>query len=199
VPSNSAFYTYIQWLACHGIVGGYTNGTFRPGNNATRAQFTKMIVLGIGWPLATPATNSFEDMLPGSTFFSYVETAFSHGIIGGYACGGLGEPCDQQHRPYFRPSNNITRGQLTKLLNLARGWALYVPSSPTFADVLASNTFFQYIETTAHKGIAGGYPCGGPGEPCDSENRPYFRPGNDGTRGQLSKMLYITLDLHQTP
>ena len=90
-------------------------------------------------------------------------------------------------------------GQLTKLLNLARGWALYTPSSPTFADVPTSNTFFQYIETTAHRGIATGYPCGGPGEPCDSQQRPYFRPGNNGTRGQLSKMLYITLDLHQTP
>jgi hypothetical protein len=199
VPPSNTFYTYIQWLACNSIVGGYPDGTFRPGNNATRAQFTKMVTLGIGWSLLNPPSGSFEDVLPGSTFYSYIETAFSHGIINGYPCGGAGEPCDAQHRPYFRPNNNITRGQLTKLLNLARGWALYTPVSPTFADVPATNTFFQYIETTAHRGIASGYPCGGVGEPCDAQHRPYFRPNNNGTRGQLSKMLYITLDLPQNP
>ncbi|HEV7237271.1 MAG TPA: S-layer homology domain-containing protein [Ktedonobacteraceae bacterium] len=82
---------------------------------------------------------------------------------------------------------------------LARGWALYTPPSPTFADVPASSTFYTYIETVANKGIASGYPCGGPGEQCDPQHRPYFRPGNNATRGQISKMLYITLDLHQSP
>jgi hypothetical protein len=38
-----------------------------------------------------------------------------------------------------------------------------------------------------------GYPCGGPNEPCDGQNRPYFRPGNNATRAQLSKMLALAL------
>jgi hypothetical protein len=199
VPSNSTFFTYIHWLACEAVVNGYSDGSFRPNNNATRAQFAKMIVLGVGWPLANPSNNTFHDVPVGSTFYSYVETAFGHGIINGYACGGSGESCDPQNRPYFRPNNNVTRGQLSKLLMLARGWALYTPASPTFADVPASSTFYTYIETVAHKGIASGYPCGGPNESCDPQHRPYFRPGNNATRGQISKMLYITLDLHQSP
>ena len=32
-------------------------------------------------------------------------------------------------------------------------------------------------------------PAAGPGEPCDSQNRPYFRPFANVTRGQLSKIV----------
>jgi hypothetical protein len=49
------------------------------------------------------------------------------------------------------------------------------------------------MEQLATKGIISGYPCGGPGEPCDEQNRPYFRPGDTATRGQISKMVYLTL------
>jgi hypothetical protein len=38
-----------------------------------------------------------------------------------------------------------------------------------------------------------GYPCGSPGEPCGQPARPYFRPGNNAIRGQVSKMLYLTI------
>jgi hypothetical protein len=34
-----------------------------------------------------------------------------------------------------------------------------------------------------------GYPCGGPGEPCDAENRPYYRPGGLVTRQQMAKFI----------
>jgi hypothetical protein len=43
-----------------------------------------------------------------------------------------------------------------------------------------------------------GYPCGGTNpqtgqaEPCDSANRPYFRPGNLATRAQASKRVANT-------
>jgi hypothetical protein len=33
-----------------------------------------------------------------------------------------------------------------------------------------------------------GYRCGSPGEPCNN-NRPYFRPGANATRGQTSKIV----------
>jgi hypothetical protein len=56
---------------------------------------------------------------------------------------------------------------------------------PTFRDVPANDTFYQYIETAAHEGIVSGYTCGGPGEPCPGA---YFRPYNLVTRAQLSKI-----------
>jgi hypothetical protein len=38
------------------------------------------------------------------------------GLINGYPCGGEGEPCDPLNLPYFRPGNNITRGQAAKIV-----------------------------------------------------------------------------------
>jgi hypothetical protein len=38
-------------------------------------------------------------------------------VIGGYACGGEGVPCiPPLNRPYFRPYNNVTRGQASKIV-----------------------------------------------------------------------------------
>jgi hypothetical protein len=101
----------------------------------------------------------------------------------------VGEPCiAPDNRPYFRPNNQITRGQLAKIVSGAAGWT-ETPTGQTFEDVAPSSTFYLWIERMASHGIIGGYPCGGVGEPCIApDNRPYFRPNNNATRGQMSKV-----------
>ena len=49
--------------------------------------------------------------------------------------------------------------------------------------------FHDYIGRLASRGIMSGYLCGGQGEPCEENNLPYFRPGNNATRGQTSKIV----------
>ena len=51
---------------------------------------------------ATRAT--FNDVPVGSTFFSYIETAYRKGILSGYNDGS------------FRPGANAVRGQLSKIV-----------------------------------------------------------------------------------
>ncbi|HEX8219737.1 MAG TPA: S-layer homology domain-containing protein [Chloroflexia bacterium] len=58
-----------------------------------------------------------------------------------------------------------------------------------FDDVPATNTFFPYVRCLACRGIVSGYPCGGPGEPCNSPESLYFRAGFNITRGQIAKMV----------
>jgi hypothetical protein len=194
VPYLYWAYDYVDYLASRNIVGGYSDNTFRPGNPATRGQFSKMDTLGMNWTLLNPPSASFSDVPVGSTFYQYVETAYSHAVISGYACGGINEPCDPQNRPYFRQNTNITRAQIAKIIVASKSWPLLNPSQATFTDIPVGSTFYQYIETAVAKGIIGGYPCGSPGEPCDPQNRPYFRPGNNATRAQLSKMLALALE-----
>jgi hypothetical protein len=43
VPRDNPFYTHIETAACHGIISGYADGTFRWSNNATRGQIAKMV------------------------------------------------------------------------------------------------------------------------------------------------------------
>lgn len=58
-----------------------------------------------------------------------------------------------------------------------------------FEDVPLGHPFHDYIGRLASRGIMSGYPCGGQGEPCEENNLPYFRPGNNATRGQTSKIV----------
>jgi hypothetical protein len=130
---------------------------------------------------------------PTHPFHATIAWAACQGIVSGYTCGGVGEPCDGQNRPYFRPAANVTRGQLTKLIVLGLGWSIQAPPTPSFGDVPAGHPFYPFIETAFAHGTISGYDCGGPGEPCDGQNRPYFRAGNAATRGQISKILYQAL------
>lgn len=43
VDPTSPFYIYIETAVCRGVVSGYSDGTFRPGNNAIRAQIAKIV------------------------------------------------------------------------------------------------------------------------------------------------------------
>ncbi len=47
---------------------------------------------------------------------------------------------------------------------------------------------YEFIQRLATRNVMSGYPCGGPGELCIT-GIPYFRPGNDVTRGQSSKIV----------
>jgi hypothetical protein len=202
VPNNYWAVDYINRLAMRNIVGGTfqsdTTVNFTPANTASRAQLSKIVVLAAGWTLLNPSSATFADVAPGSTFYEYVETAASHGVISGYACGGAGEPCDPQGRNYFRPNSHVTRGQTAKMVSISRGWTIITPATPTFEDVPYDGTpgaLYSYIETAVSKGIISGYACGGAGEPCDPQQRPYYRPGNSVTRAQLSKMVSTALDV----
>ena len=192
VGPNDYFYAAVRYLVCQGVVMGYPDGTFRPYNLTKRGQLAKMVALGFGYPLLNPTTPTFADVLPGSTFYPYIETLASqpNPLITGYPCGGVGEPCPGQ---YFRPNSNVTRGQLSKILVLGKGWVLANPATATFADVPPGDTFYTYVETAFAHGMISGYPCGGVGEPCGQPARPYFRPANNAIRGQVSKMLYLTV------
>ena len=98
----------METAAAQGLVSGYADGTFRPGNPVTRGQLSKVVVIGavrvLGWSVINPANPTFSDVPYGSTFYRYVETASYHHIIGGYADGT------------FRPGNPATRGQIAKIV-----------------------------------------------------------------------------------
>ena len=62
----------------------------------------------------TPHAGRFEDVPPSHPFAFFVECMGGRGIISGYQCGGLGEPCGAENKPYVRPGANVTRGQAAK-------------------------------------------------------------------------------------
>lgn len=63
------------------------------------------------------------------------------------------------------------------------------PITPCFTDVPSGNPFAGYIDRIYQEDLVTGYACGGPGEPCDAESRPYYRVGASVTRGQMAKFV----------
>jgi hypothetical protein len=70
--------------------------------------------------VSCPDGQCFTDVPPGNTFYTFINSLYIDDIISGYPCGGPGEPCDGQHRPYYRPGNNVTRGQMSKFVDNGR-------------------------------------------------------------------------------
>ena len=140
-------------------------------------------------------TQTYEDVVPNSTFWLYIERLSMYGIMQGYPCGGAGEPCGPNNLPYFRPNANATRGQIAKIVSNGAGFNDTFPTgTQSFEDVPEGSTFWIYVERLLlnRPDVMSGYPCGGAGEPCGPGNRPYFRPGNTATRGQLTKIVSNT-------
>ncbi len=130
VPPDNTFFPYVQRLTQRGVMSGYPCGTvpeeqciapanrpyFRPNAEATRGQISKIVANAaeIG---GTPTGQTFEDVPPTHTFYLFIERLASMGVMGGYPCGGEGEPCNPPgNRPYFRPFANATRGQTSKIV-----------------------------------------------------------------------------------
>ena len=169
VHPTDYFYAAVRYLYCSGAISGYADNTFRPFANVTRAQLSKIVVLAQGWAINTQGGPHFTDVPASNPFYSFVETAYNREIISGYA-GST-----------FRPYNDVTRAQLSKIIVLAQGWPIDIGGGPHFTDVPGGDTFYGYIETAYNHGIVSGYADG------------TFRPGNPATRGQISKIVYAAL------
>ena len=142
-------------------------------------------------PTITPVTCTvlFSDVPATNTFYASIRCLACRGIISGYSDGT------------FRPNNEVTRGQLAKIVSNSAGYT-ESPDPQIFEDVSPSNTFYQWINRLARRGHMSGYPCGGVGEPCVS-GMPYFRPFANATRGQTSKIVsnaagYSEIPVEQT-
>lgn len=90
------------------INGGVSSPCILPKSSVSRQQFAKMIVNTYNtWNLVTPGTATFSDVPVNSPLYTYVETAYSRGIISGYGnpkCSNLGLAA-----PCFLPNDPISR------------------------------------------------------------------------------------------
>ncbi|HEY3373696.1 MAG TPA: S-layer homology domain-containing protein [Candidatus Aquicultor sp.] len=106
VLNNAWYTTYITELVSINVISGYNDGTFKPDEDITRAEFAKMICLATGWD-AKATRMSFRDVTQGHRACTYIESAKAHGVITGYP--------DRT----FKPNNSATRAEVSKIIALA--------------------------------------------------------------------------------
>lgn len=97
----------INRLSQQNIIGGYADGTFRPHNTITRAEFATTLVKALNLQLNTSAYagSGFNDVPSNHWAAPYIETVKAQGIISGYP-GNV-----------FMPNKNITRAEVVTILS----------------------------------------------------------------------------------
>ena len=87
-----------------GLVYGYGDGTFRPDEQVTRAQFAAMLNRALGLSGAQSAQSDFSDVYETDWHYADVQCAFAQGYMRGYTGGS------------FRPDDAITRYEAATIL-----------------------------------------------------------------------------------
>ena len=103
VPDDAWYATAVKTLASLGMMDGYPDGTFRPDEPITRAEFATVGLAFAYDPL--DASCSYYDVGANAWYYTYVAQATTYGWIGGYPDNT------------FRPGNNITRVEVCVIVN----------------------------------------------------------------------------------
>lgn len=151
----------IKNLIDKNIINGYPDGTFKPNNNITRAEFVKIIVNA--FKLQSDKKIDFKDV-ENSWAKSYIETAAGLGIVNGY------------NENSFGPNNNITREEMAKII--AKVLKLSEKEALKFSDKdKIAKWAVDSVEETVKAGIIKGYP--------DNE----FKPEGKATRAEAATII----------
>lgn len=91
----------IEVLTEKGVIVGYPDGTFKPDDNVSRAEFASMAIKALGQEHTTVAQPvKFTDIEPGFWAYDAIQKALYFDLI---SCPPQGEP--------FRPDDTVTRAE----------------------------------------------------------------------------------------
>lgn len=166
---------YILEMLDLGIVEGYRGHYYFPDKSITRAEFTKMLLLGLNYRVELqPATERpFSDVRIGDWYADYIYTGAINRMIDGYLDGT------------FRPDEPISRAEAVALLLRMAGIEPYEYSHTFFYDVVS---FWQkpYIETAYRLDLINGK---GGGK---------FDPDGNLSRAEAAKIVFNIIRLADT-
>jgi hypothetical protein len=147
LPQNDEARLAIQFLYDQGIINGYTDGSFKPQEQVTRAEFTKMLFLSAKMITESNPTMVFKDVADNHWAKDYIMTLASKSIV-----NGVGDST-------FKPSGTITLGQVFAIIDrsfiledqgisyphaLINNWSNeYFTSLVARNIVLASDSFYK--------------------------------------------------------
>lgn len=104
VPESYWAAAHIQRAADKGLISGYADGSFRPGNSVTRAQFVTMLWRMAGKPAASGAAPFADTVNLNADFKAAIAWASENGYVNGVTA------------TTFAPNNTITRQQAMAIL-----------------------------------------------------------------------------------
>ncbi|CAK7073442.1 S-layer homology domain-containing protein [Tissierella sp.] len=144
VKGTEWFYKDVNSLIELGAISGYTDGTFKPNNKVSRAEFIKILITAIG---EKPGATT------GNWASGYISKAEELGLINhGVYQGAEGDKV-------------ITRNEIAKLVSIADGMIFEGITNdniePNIADInLIPTEYKDHVKNAYSKGIITGFPDG---------------------------------------
>lgn len=176
------FFTFTEGATDQGIVGGYEDGTYGPGNTLMVSEIVKMT-----------QEAAFDDIASasGEWYQKYVNNAENHGInlsaSESVAYADMGRPAKRSEVIHLsiesvaKASGMDAQEFLGSILGTTDPYSL----SASYWDVPQSHSEFLYIEAATALGIVSGNPDGS------------FSPDNDVNRAEASKMIVNVSEVGQ--
>lgn len=160
----------LQTLYTNGYINGRTASTFAPGENITRAEFLKILLLELNM-VDEKATVTFDDVKPEDWFYMYVASGANKGIVKGRTETG------------FAPNDQITREEIcimtmraVRALNIDLGSGV---AAGAFTDEASIADYaVEDVHALKAAGIISGRDTGA------------FDPKANATRAEAVKILY---------
>ena len=169
VPSSAWYYNNVMQAAANGIVSGYPDGTFKPGNSVTRRDFAIMLTQMLGVSNDGTAVSPFIDV---DDDYGVVSIAYckAHNIISGYDDGT------------FKPDATITRQEAASMIVKAMG--VSKASEELYPD---DSTIAGWAKDAVYKAKAAGLMKG-------YEEDGTFRPTGKITRAEAASIMVNALN-----
>ena len=170
VKEGDDFYENIESLYEQGIIGGFPDGTFQPGEYLTRQQAAKMIALAANYGDHDGTGSKLVDVAGLTWGRENIWALEAAGVVKGFGTS-----------KEFRPRINITRGHVAKMI--AKAFDLKEGAEEVdLIDLPADEEVAEAIRVLASNGIVSGF-----GKSKE------FRPDALVTRGQFAKMVDLAM------
>ncbi len=138
--------TIEEWTQ-KGLVSGYPDGTFRPSNHITRAEFATLVQKA--FDLKSEAKSEFSDVKSSDWYYDAVATLASLGVVGGYEDGT------------FRPAGHITRAEAAAIMTNLKKLNPNASAAEKFADYASMADWAKgHVGAVVEAKFMSGYPDG---------------------------------------
>ena len=155
--------TIEKWMN-EGRVSGYPDGSYKPDDKVTRAEFVKMVKGIIDYNKMSDIT--YKDVSTSDWYYDYVRVAQSIGYISGYSADEFG------------PNDYITREQAASILARIQYLKNNAEATGKFSDKISLSAWaLEAVGAAAEAGFISGYEDGS------------FKPQNNLTRAEAITML----------
>lgn len=151
VPTTVSYEKAVSALNQLGIIKGYDDGTFKPDNDVTRAEFTAMLMRTMGAGSIGSSSSAdlpFSDVSDQDSDISWsipnINTAYKNGIVNGYEDGT------------FRPNDKVAYEEAVKMVVCALGYGenISVDATPWYSNFMAQARSLGILKGAQNLGSA---------------------------------------------